>query len=148
MGNQLNFQVAETPSYGDFPFKNYSTTDTIAKGIFVVCDTTNVLGATASADGIGIAVPAGDGTAAAVGITMESIGPGAVGRVRCYGIAVTTADGVITAGDLVQATNDTSKVGFAKTLGATKYCSGQALNTCADGDPCIVLLDRSATKTS
>jgi len=148
MGNQLNFQVASTPSYGDFAVKNYSTTVTIPSNVFVVCDTTNVLGAVSSADGIGVMLPSGDGTQVGIGITMESIAPGATGRIRSLGTAVTTADGAITAGGFVQATNDSNKVGFAKALAANATASGVALNTAADGDPCLVLLGRSVTKTT
>lgn len=149
MGNQLNFQVAGNYGYTDYAFQNYSTTVTIPAGVFVTLDTTNVLGATASAQGIGIVLPSGDGTQVGVGITLESIAPGAAGRVRCPGpIAVTTADGVITAGGFVQATNDSNKVGFAKALAANAVASGVALNTCADGDPCVVMLTQSVTKTT
>lgn len=130
----LQFQFANTPNQSDLPFYNYSGAD-IPAGISVSIDATNTIGTNPNY-GIGIILPAASGNAV-VGVTMEVIKAASYGRVRCGGIAQTTANGAITAGTFVDATITT---GFAKVHVAAKAQLGLALSTAADGDPVLVLV--------
>ncbi len=130
----LQFQFAQTPLASDLAVYNYTGSD-IASGIAVSVDTTNVLG-NAGVNGIGVIVPAASGNAV-IGVTQETIKAGSYGRLRPLGVAATTANGAITAGQPVDATVTT---GFAKAHVAGKAQLGIALSTAADGDPVLVLV--------
>lgn len=135
----LNVQLANTPCYTDFPFLNTSGA-IIAEGVAVSVDVAVALG-DASVPGVPIKVVATDGDPT-LGVTMEAIGIGATGRVRCLGpIVAMKADGAITAGTHVMASGTTAKKGFAKAAGSAKSSLGIALNpSTSDGDLVLVLL--------
>lgn len=133
----LQFQLAKTPLPSDLPFFNYSGTD-IPADVAVSIDTVNVLG-NAGVSGIGIVPVAATGNVT-IGVTQTVIKAGSSGPVRTCGIAVTTADGAITAGTVVDASAAASKVGFAKAHTAAKAQLGIALSTAADLDPVLVLV--------
>jgi len=50
------------------------------------------------------------------------------------------ADGAITVGDYVQASDTVGKLGYAKLCAAATEQVGQAMNTVADGQVCHVLI--------
>lgn len=133
----LNVQLANTPCYTDFPFLNQSGTE-IAEGVAVIVDASKDL---ASYNGISITTPGSDGVPV-VGVTMERIPNGSVGRVRCPGpIVAMKADGAITAGVHVMASGTALKLGYAKAAGSAKSSLGLALNAATnDGDLVLVML--------
>lgn len=141
----INFQGASAPSYSDFTFKNYNASTDIGANLAVKLDTTNVLDGTdngtwGAVDTPGVIPVTGDGDIV-VGVTMETIKAGGVGRVRTAGIASMSADGAITAGAAVMASSAGGKVGFAKAQTAGKAQIGIALNTTsADSEPVLVLV--------
>lgn len=131
-----NYQIGSTPSLTDFPFKNYGGS-AIGANLAVIVDTSNKLGG--SNDGVGVALPASAGVPI-VGVTLESIPAGGIGRVRCTGpIVVCKAEGSITAGTMVQASVTSSKVGWVKALTSAKAQVGMALDDAADGEDILVL---------
>lgn len=134
----VNQQLAQTPSYGDFPFHNYGVTD-IVPNVAVKVDASNDL--SANSKGIGIAVIATAATDAPIGVTLETIPAGGSGRVRTQGIVQMFADGAITAGAYVDASATSLKVGFAKAHVSGQCTVGIALNaTTSDSDLVLVLL--------
>ena len=137
----LNAQLANTPSGEDYAFKNYTGSD-IPANVAVSVDTTaaNVISPTNLVDAIGVIPVAASGNPV-VGVTMEIIPAGRVGRVRCGGVAPMFADGAITAGTFVDASAAATKVGYAKVHVAAASTLGMALSTAtADGDPVLVLI--------
>ena len=135
-----NVQLAQTPNNNDQPFFNYGGTD-LPVGIAIALDSTNIVGASGSAQGIGVMLAAASGDPV-IGVTMETIPAGGYGRVRALGpICAMTADGAITAGTYVDASAVASKKGFAKAHAAGKATIGIALNPAsADGDLVLVML--------
>lgn len=129
-------QFAGTPSYSDFPFKNSGGT-TIAAGSPVKVDAANAISASNVAAGVGVVAATADGDVC-VGFAIESAAAGTVLRVRCCGpIAVTKADGAITAGTFVMSSATAGKV---KTQAAGSASVGVALTTAADGEDLLVLV--------
>lgn len=128
--------------YGlDIPCKNYGGTD-IPAGRVVLLDTSNVAGADAAT---GVVLPtASGGVAGTLGITVEILYAGKVGRVRVAGMFPVIANGSITAGNYVQASDTTAKLGYVKALVADTEQIGQALDTVADGETCRVLICKAA----
>ncbi len=87
---------------------------------------------------------ASGGVVGTFGITIDTLyapasnGVPKPGRVRKVGAAWVKANGNITAGGYVQASDTTSKLGYAKACGAATEQIGQAVNTVADGENCLV----------
>lgn len=132
----LNTQLTSLPGL-DIPVFNYSGSTTIAAGTAVSVDSTNVISTSGVNEGIGVIPIAAVGNAV-IGVAMESIGPGAYGRVRVAGQVQMTADGAITAGGVVDGSNTSGKT--AKAHAAGKFQVGVALSTAADGEQVLVLL--------
>lgn len=130
-------------SGGDFPAANYGATD-IPEGRIVLVDTANIQ-TTSQAMGVKLPIAAG-GVAKTFGITVTNL-PAKnpltnprVGLVRIAGSYSVIADGAITAGDYVQASDTINKEGYAKVCGAGIEQVGQAVYTVADGEPVEVLI--------
>jgi hypothetical protein len=66
-----------------------------------------------------------------------------VGRVVTEGGINVPADGAITAGDYVQASDTASKEGYAKVAGAGIQQVGQAETTAADGEMVFIRVDKA-----
>lgn len=129
---------------GDLPVHNYSTTVTLGDGLGVLFDTT-----TGNTDGVVLPTASG-GVVRTYGVIIGNIPPGKEGVVRVAGCAPMTADGAITAGDYVQVSDTTAKLGYAKKVTAastTIEILGQALATAADGEPVPVLLMKQMNHT-
>lgn len=115
---------------GDLPFKNYGGS-AIGAGLAVKLDTGNVPSGTNPA---GVVVTTSD--VGAIGVTLESIPAGKMGRVRCYGVAAATAGGTITVGQYVMSAASGNVV--AQTAGL--YGLGYALSGAANTEIVRVLL--------
>jgi Uncharacterized conserved protein (DUF2190) len=115
---------------GDLPFKNYGGS-AIAAGLAVKLDTGTVPSGTNPA---GVVVTTS--SVGAIGVTMESIPAGKMGRVRCYGVAPATAGGTIAVGDYVMAAN----TGVVVTQTAGLFGLGYALSGAASTETVRVLL--------
>lgn len=117
----------------DMACKNTDGTNDLVAGDTVTIDSTNVLSTTQGE----VAVLRSTTDDSALGVCVENIPKGSIGRVRVYGVAMARASGVITAGGDVQC--DTT--GRVKALAGGKPSHGKALATTAsDGDPIPVLL--------
>jgi hypothetical protein len=131
MGQHAQFPVAG----GDIPVTNYGGTD-IAANVAVKFDTTagNYLGVLplTGAD-------AGKGRA----VTLDTIKAGKQGRVRVAGAALMTADGALSAGDVVKAGIDAGEEGHAKACGAAEAQFGFCLTNAADNAEVLVWIDRA-----
>jgi hypothetical protein len=132
----------EYVSGGDVPAANYSLTDDIPEGRIVLLDTSNLMSAS---NPRGVVLPtASGGVAGTFGITIETLykktssGQVRPGRVRTLGGYWVPADGAITAGNYVQASDTTDKLGYAKAVGAATQQIGQAETTAADGEMVFV----------
>lgn len=130
---------------GDLPCANYGTTD-IDAGLIVLIDTTtaHLLGPN---NCMGVVLPtASGGVAGTFGITVDRLpaadsnGKVKAGRVRVLGAYPVIANGSITAGGYVQASDTTGKLGYAKACGSATEQIGQAMNTVSDGEICLVLI--------
>lgn len=110
------------------PCKNTSGSD-IASNIGVIADTY-------VAGQFSVKLPTGSGTAFPLGITMEAIANGKVGRVMFQGIASCVAAGTITAGGPVML--DSAGKVIAQTTGL--YQAGVALQDCVTTDAVNVFL--------
>jgi hypothetical protein len=126
---------------GDMPAANYGATD-IPDGRIVLVDTVNVLSPSAA---MGVVLPtAGGGVAKTWGITTTtlyakgSLSKPKTGLVRVAGAYTVIADGAIAAGEYVQASDTLNKEGYAKVCAAATEQVGQAMNTVADGEPCLI----------
>jgi hypothetical protein len=121
----------------DLPCKNYGGSD-IGPGLGVLIDTGNLAGPDAAP---GVVLPTNSGgVVGTLGITVETIYAGKVGRVRVAGAYPVVAHGSVTAGTYVQLSDTTAHLGQVKTcLSATEQI-GQALNGASDGDPVLVLI--------
>lgn len=132
---------------GDMPAANYGTTD-IEAGLIVLIDTTNQF---TPALPMGVVLPtAGGGVVGTWGITIDRLPAkpsggvrGPAGRVRVYGVYPVLANGAITAGGYVQASDTALKLGYAKACAAATEQIGQAMNTVADGETCFVLIAKA-----
>jgi hypothetical protein len=128
----------------DISVLNYGGSD-IPANTAVLIDTTNVQSGDKNP---GVVVPSsGGGVVGTLGITVETIKANAAsaGRVAVVGVIQATADGSITAGGYVQASDTSTKMGRVKAKGAGLEQLGQALNTASDGQLVLVLLCKAAT---
>lgn len=128
---------------GDFPAANYGLTD-IPEGRIVLVDTTNMQN---SFQAMGVVLPtAGGGVVGTWGITNTtlyakgSLDKPKTGSVRIAGSYTVPADGAITAGQYVQASDTLGKEGYAKLCAAATEQVGQAVYTVADGEMLEVLI--------
>lgn len=129
---------------GDLCCANYGSSD-IGPGLIVLVDTTNQF---TPALPMGVALPTnGGGVVGTFGITIDTLyakpstqAHGVAGRVRTLGVYPVLANGAITAGGYVQASDTAAKLGYAKACGAATEQIGQAMNTVADGENCFVLI--------
>lgn len=135
-------------SGGDIPAVNHAATD-IEAGRIVLLDTTAERQLNPGKP-VPVALPtAGGGVAGTFGITVDKLyaptAAGALrpGRVRLLGSYPVIADGAITAGEAVQASDTVAKLGYAKVCGAALEQVGQALNTVADGEMCWVWIAKA-----
>lgn len=118
----------------DLPFKNTSGSD-IAAGYAVIADSSNP--PSPSTPG-GITLPASDATP--LGVTVDAIPNGKIGRVRLNGVAPCVCSAAITYGGYVMA----DSAGKVTPQTSTNYAIGVALGeTGATGEIVAVLLDRS-----
>lgn len=133
----------------DVTAANYSLTDDIPANRFVLLDTTNLMTTTQPR---GVVLPsAGGGVAGTFGVTVDLLykRPSATANVRPGRVAITgsgigvLADGAITAGDYVQASDTAGKLGYAKVAGAGIQQIGQAETTAADGEVCFIRIDKA-----
>lgn len=146
MSNTLKQDTRE--AFEDVTAGNYSTTDNIPANRVVLLDTANQMSTTMPR---GVALPtAGGGVAGTFGVTVEplynrpssSLGP-RVGRVAVAGGINVPADGAITAGQYVQASDTIAKLGYVKVAGAGIQQIGQAETTAADGEMCFIRIDKA-----
>lgn len=122
---------------GDVTFHNYGGSD-IPDGTIVLYDTSNPGSLTQAP---GCVVPTASGAVSPVaGITIGVIPAGGAGTVRQLGAAAVTADGSVTSGDSIQASNTASKMGRGKTCGAGIEQVGKAYGNASDGDQFVVIL--------
>lgn len=122
---QGNFPVV------DLTFKNYGGSD-IAAGLAVLADTSHPPSGDVPG---GVVLPtASGGVAGTIGITVEIIKAGGTGRVRVLGGYPCTANGTITYGDIVQASDTSAKLGWAKTCGAATRQLGIAMCGASNGE--------------
>lgn len=137
-----NFQFAGYPIQGaDLALYNFGGAD-IAAGLGVLIDTANTMSAQ-NKEAPGVALPAVAGSIdASLGVTVDTLKAGAIGRVRFLGAVPMTADSPITAGDYITVSSAAGKLGFAKTAakGSGIVVLGEALDTVADGDTVLVWL--------
>jgi len=125
----------------DLTFKNYGASD-IAANLVVLVDGSNV---PPTKEPGGVVLPtASGGVAGTLGITVETIKAGGVGRVRVAGVCSVKANGAVTYGQLLQASDTTAKLGWVKTCGAATRQIGLALATASDGEPVPVLIAHAA----
>lgn len=123
---------------GDLTAYNAGLTD-IPANTFVLVDTaTPPTGDAVLA--IKIPVAAG-GVAGTFGITRTIIKSLSSGSVCVLGGEVVKADGVITVGDYVQASDTLGKEGRAKVKGAGIESGGRAFNSAADGEDVLVFVN-------
>lgn len=132
----------------DVTAANYSLTDDIPANRIVLLDTTNLMTTSLPR---GVVLPtAGGGVAGTFGVTADvlykrpsaTLGP-RVGRVITEGGVSVPADGAITAGDYVQASDTIAKLGYAKVAGAGVQQIGQAETTAADGEMVFIRIDKA-----
>jgi hypothetical protein len=131
----------------DVTAANYSLSADIPANRIVLLDTSNVMSTSLPR---GVVLPtAGGGVAGTFGVTVEplyrrpssTVGP-RVGRVAVEGGISVPADGAITAGQYVQASDTVGKEGYAKVCGAGIQQAGQAETTAADGEMVFIRLDK------
>jgi hypothetical protein len=121
----------------DLTFKNFGAS-AIEAGLAVLVDGSNVIPTNAVG---GIVLPtASGGVAGTLGVTVERIPAGGIGRVRVAGVIQCKANGTVTYGQIVQASDTTAKLGWVKTCGAGTRQIGLALATAADGEFLPVLI--------
>jgi hypothetical protein len=132
----------------DVTAANYSTSTDIPANRVVLLDTTNEMTVALPR---GVVLPtAGAGVAGTFGVTAEILYkrpsatlPPRVGRVAVEGGINVPADGAITAGDYVQASDTVSKEGYVKVCAAGIQQIGQAETTAADGEMCFIRIDKA-----
>lgn len=134
---------------GDVSAANYAAYGSadIPEGRIVLLDTSNTFGANQPR---GVVLPtASGGVAGTYGITIETLraknasGELRVGRVRIAGSYWVPANGSITAGDAIQASDTADKLGYAKTAGAGVEQVGKAITSAADGEMVLVEIARA-----
>lgn len=123
----------------DFTFKN-ATASTIAANLAVLASTAP----TGDTPGCVVLPTASGGVVGTIGVTVEAIPAGGVGRVRVYGIIPCTANGTVTFGEHVQVSDTSAKLGWVKTCGAATQQLGKALDTATNGQQVRVLLMMAA----
>ena len=122
---------------GDLPVKNYAVTD-IGANLVVLIDSANAMGPDAY---VGVKLPSsGGGVVGTYGITQTPIAAGKTGLVRVIGSQWVLANGTVTAGEYVQASDTAAKLGYVKTCTAATEQIGQAISTATDGVPVHVLI--------
>ena len=133
-------------SGGDLTCANYGTTD-IDEGRIVLIDTTNQM--TPSLP-MGVKLPtASGGVAGTFGITVDKLyakdtnAKPRTGRVRVIGSYWVIANGSITAGGYVQASDTADKLGYAKACGSATEQIGQAMTSASDGEPCHIFIAKA-----
>lgn len=132
----------------DVTAANYGLTDDIPANRIVLLDTTNQM-TTSLPRGVVLPTAAG-GVAGTFGVTVEilykrsatTVSP-RVGRVATEGGINVPANGAITAGDYVQASDTIGKLGWAKVCAAGIQQVGQAETTAADGEMCFIRIDKA-----
>lgn len=123
---------------GDLTVYNAGLTD-IPANTFVLVDTATPPTGDAV---LAVKIPtAGGGVAGTFGITRTVIKSLASGSVCALGGEYVKADGVITVGDYVQASDTAGKEGRAKLKGAGVESGGKALNSAADGEDVLVFVN-------
>lgn len=135
-------------AFEDVTAGNYSTSADIPANRVVLLDTTNQM-TTSLPRGVVLPTASG-GVAGTFGVTAEvlykrpsaSLGP-RVGRVAVAGGISVPADGAITAGQYVQASDTAGKEGYVKVCGAGIQQIGQAEITVADGEMCFIRIDKA-----
>jgi hypothetical protein len=139
-----NYEREPVPG-GDVTAANYGAT-TIPANRIVLLDTTNVL---TPSKPKGVVLPtASGGVVGTYGVTIDELfpirddGTTRPGRVAVLGAIRVPANGTITAGDYVQASDTTAKLGWAKVAGAGIQQVGQAETTAADGEMVLIRLDK------
>lgn len=146
MSNTLKQDTRE--AYEDVTAANYSTSADIPANRIVLLDTSNQLSATQPR---GVVLPtASGGVAGTFGVTVDplyrrpsaTLGP-RVGRVAVAGGISVPADGSITAGNYVQASDTSGKEGYAKVCGAGIQQIGQAETTAADGEMVFIRINKA-----
>lgn len=134
-------QHASIPLATDLSVKNTEASADIAVGTLVRLDATNVASATQPLPGVLITTT----DEVALGVAIENIPNGKVGRIRPLGVAYCIASAAITAGAQVQC----STAGKIKTLVAAKPQVGQALTAAgADGDRVLVIFNGLGAKNA
>ncbi len=123
---------------GDLTARNAGVSD-IAANLFVLVDTANP----PTGDNVlAVVLPtASGGVVGTWGITRTVIKAGGNGSVCILGGEVVKANGTITVGDYVQASDTTSKLGWAKTRANGVECGGRAMNSAADGEDVLVFVN-------
>ena len=142
---QYNLEREPVPG-GDATAANYGATS-IPINRIVLVDTANPM---SPSKPMGVKLPtAGGGVAGTYGVTVDELFPprddGSTrpGRVAVLGAIRVLADGAITAGEYVQASDTISKLGYAKVCGAGIQQIGQAKTTAADGEYVLILIDKA-----
>lgn len=129
-----DFIQATIPMPGDIACKNTEASTDLAAGDVVKLDTSNVVSGTQGTFGVL------QGTAAAqpIGVAIEAITHGKIGRVRPLGAVVWCVASASTAAGLILAASSSGKVA-AQTSGQTQL--GLSLTAAAaDGDRILVML--------
>lgn len=138
-----NTQAASFPNAQRIPAYNASGTD-IPANTAVIVDSTNTMNNSASTPqtAIAVALPAtGGNPSLCIGITASVIPAGGNGIVAGPGqIQPAVADGVITAGNICDASPTGGKAGMVKAHTSGQPSIGIALATSADGDTIPVLV--------
>lgn len=125
---------------GDLTARNAGGTD-IPANLFVLVDTANP---PTGDNVVAVKLPtAAGGVTGTWGITRTIIKAGGNGSVCILGGEVVKADGAITVGDYVQASDTALKLGYAKTKGAGIESGGRAMNSAADGEDVLIFVNPS-----
>lgn len=123
---------------GDIPVRNAGVTD-IGAGLFVLVDTANP---PTGDNVIAVKLPtAAGGVVGTFGITRTAIKAGTTGLMCAIGGEVVKANGVITVGDYVQASDTAAKLGWAVTKGAGIESGGRAMNSATNGEDVLVFVN-------
>lgn len=131
-------QGAELYFGQDIAVKNYGLLD-IAEGTGVLLDASN-LGGVSGPPGV-INPTSSGGVAGTFGVATTAIAAGKIGTVRMAGTKWMTASGTVTALDLVQISDTSAKMGYAKTAaGSGTELLGKAMTTATDGLPVLVFI--------
>lgn len=123
---------------GDITARNAGVTD-IAANLFVLVDTANP----PTGDNVlAVVLPtAAGGVVGTWGITRTIIKAGGNGSVCILGGEFVKANGAVTVGEYVQASDTAAKLGWAKAKGAGIESGGRAMNSAADGEDVLVFVN-------